>query len=113
MDHHVVVMTGFLTVWLFILFFLRMNTHTKLLLFLNIIHACLGPVVTDFFTILAGLWSICWSVALAGVLNQTYECDANNVCSNPSYGLLFLLFLSYFFTHQVLQVRCVCFVVVY
>lgn len=57
------------------------------------------------FTILAGLWSIAWSIAFVGVFDQTYECnDVTNVCSDPNYGYLFLLFLAYFFTHQVLQV---------
>jgi len=57
------------------------------------------------FAILAGAWSIVWALALMGVFDQTYDCDENNVCTNPSYGLLFLLFLAYFFVQQVIQVR--------
>lgn len=94
---------------------------------------------------LAGLWSVCWSVAFVGkcgthhiigfslsymeytcicifessclthriyisiictgVFDQTYTCDANNVCTDPNYGYLFLMFVAFFFGHQVLQVR--------
>jgi hypothetical protein len=55
------------------------------------------------FAILAGLWSICWSVAFVGVFDSTYTCDANNVCTDVNYGYLFLLFLAFFFGHQVIQ----------
>ena len=52
-------------------------------------------------------WSLLWTIALLGVWDRTYNCttDANGVqtCSSPSYGILFVLFLSYFFTHQVIQ----------
>jgi len=56
-------------------------------------------------TFVAMAWSICWSVAFAGVFDLTYVCDDRNVCSNPNYGYLFLLFLAFFFGHQVFQVR--------
>jgi hypothetical protein len=57
-----------------------------------------------FFTFCAAGWSILWAFAFVGTFDRTYECDANDVCSDPNYGLLLLLFVSYFFTHQVLQV---------
>lgn len=56
--------------------------------------------------LLAFGWSILWSIALFGVWEDTYRCttDANGVTTcNVNYGYLFLLFLSYFFTHQVIQ----------
>jgi hypothetical protein len=78
----------------------------------NLVTACtaikanLGVVVIAFLlTALAGAWSAIWSVAFVGVFDKTYTCDnETNVCSNPNYGYMFLLFVAYFFTHQVLQV---------
>lgn len=58
-------------------------------------------------TAAAAGWSFLWSVAFVGILDRTYECTENavgaEVCSNPNYGYLFLLFLSFFFGHQVIQ----------
>jgi succinate dehydrogenase hydrophobic anchor subunit len=78
----------------------------------NLVTACtairanLGVTLyAYFFTAIAGVWSITWALAFIGIYNKTYECDENNVCSDPSYGYLFLLFVAYFFIHQVLQVR--------
>jgi len=69
------------------------------------IKANLGVIIfAIFFTVLQLLWLVLWSVASMGVLSSTYVCDTNNVC-NPNYGYLFLMFLSLFFTQQVLQVR--------
>jgi len=67
------------------------------------IKANLGVIIfAIFFTVLQLLWLVLWSVASMGVLSSTYVCDANNVC-NANYGYLFLMFLSLFFTQQVLQ----------
>lgn len=58
------------------------------------------------FAFLAGAWSIGWAIAVMGVFDQTYTCTQVNgmdVCSNPSYGILFVLFLAFFFVQQVLQ----------
>lgn len=68
-------------------------------------------VIAYFMVFLAFGWSMLWTVALSGVWDQTYSCedrtDVNgNIkrsCRVNNYGYLFLLFLSYFFTHQVLQ----------
>ena len=69
------------------------------------VKANLGVVVVAYlFTILAGCWSILWSIAVSGTLEQTYKCDAQGHCSSPNYGYIFLLFLSFFFAHQVIQV---------
>jgi hypothetical protein len=57
-----------------------------------------------FFTFCAAGWSILWAFAFIGAFDKTYTCDANDNCSDPNYGILFGLFISYFFTHQVLQV---------
>ena len=57
-------------------------------------------------TALACGWSILWSLAVAGVQDSLVTCEevnGNSSCNNPNYGLLFLLFLSFFFTHQVIQ----------
>ena len=59
-----------------------------------------------FFALVAFGWSLLWGVALFGVWEQTYRCTTNaqgvTTC-DINYGYLFLLFLSYFFTHQVIQ----------
>lgn len=60
-------------------------------------------------TFVAMAWTFCWSIAFAGVFNNTYTCNANNVCSDPNYGYLFLLFVAFFFGHQVFQVSDCCF----
>ena len=67
------------------------------------VKANLGvTVVAMFFTLLEVGWLTLWSVAVAGTFYETSECNANGVCTQ-NYGYLFLLFLSLFFTQQVLQ----------
>lgn len=57
------------------------------------------------FVILAFLWSIVWTIATIGVYDKTTVCDEQtNVCS-VNYGYLFLLLLSFYWTHQVIVVR--------
>jgi hypothetical protein len=78
----------------------------------NLVTACtavkanLGVALyAYFFALLAGGWSIAWALAFVGVFNQTSDCsNANEQCS-PGYGLLFVLFLAFFFVEQVIQVR--------
>lgn len=49
-------------------------------------------------------WSILWSIALAGVYDQVIvDVNGNGQANNINYGYYFLLFLSFFFTHQVIQ----------
>mmetsp|Transcript_1175 Transcript_1175/g.1426 ORF Transcript_1175/g.1426 Transcript_1175/m.1426 type:complete len:481 (-) Transcript_1175:260-1702(-) len=51
-------------------------------------------------------WTILWTVVMVGVQDKLITCEqvnGVNQCTSPNYGLLFLLFLSYFFTHQVLS----------
>jgi hypothetical protein len=82
----------------------------------NLLTACTairkngGVVLVSFvYVCIAFGWTLLWAVALAGVSNQvvaTSEAIVNGVVvtsSTPNYGLLFLLLLSYFFTHQVIQ----------
>jgi len=67
------------------------------------IKANLGVTIfAMFFTVLQLFWLVLWSVAFAGVYSSTYVCDNNNKC-DANYGFLFLLFVSLFFTQQVLQ----------
>jgi hypothetical protein len=62
-----------------------------------------------FFAILAAGWSIMWAFAFVGTFDKTYDCNDNgNDCGDPNYGYLFLLFVAYFFSHQVLQVSQSC-----
>ena len=78
----------------------------------NLVTACtaikanLGVTLYAYiFTIVAGVWSVTWSVAFIGIYDESATCDEQNVCDDPSYGALFGLFVAYFFVHQVLQVR--------
>jgi ABC-type glycerol-3-phosphate transport system permease component len=75
------------------------------------IKANLGVTVfAYFFTVLAGCWSILWALAVSGAMEQSASsnpCDENGEnCGDPNYGVMFLLFLSFFFAHQVIQ-NCV------
>mmetsp|Transcript_5203 Transcript_5203/g.9981 ORF Transcript_5203/g.9981 Transcript_5203/m.9981 type:complete len:273 (-) Transcript_5203:1138-1956(-) len=60
-----------------------------------------------FFLLLAFGWSILWTIALVGIWDDTITCVVNeagqNVCTEVNYGILFGMFVSYFFTHQVIQ----------
>ena len=72
------------------------------------IKANLGVAIYAYvFAALAGAWAVCWALAVMGVFDQTYTCMEVNgvdVCTDPSYGILFVLFLAFFFVQQVLQV---------
>jgi len=60
--------------------------------------------VAYFFIALALGWSLLWAVAVAGVSNKVIvESDNPYEGNQVNWGYLFLLFLSYFFTHQVIQ----------
>ena len=76
----------------------------------NLVTACTairgncGIIFTTFiFEGLAFGWTFLWVLALFGTIDSTYSCNANNVCDGVNYGYVFLLFLSFFFTHQVIQ----------
>jgi hypothetical protein len=82
----------------------------------NLLTACTairknaGVVFVSFvFVCIAFGWTLLWAVASAGVSNQiitSSEVEIDGVKytqSTPNYGYLFLLLLSYFFTHQVIQ----------
>jgi len=60
-------------------------------------------LVAYLLTFLALGWSVLWSIALVGVYDQTATTDANGNVTGMNYGYLFLLFISYFWTHQVIQ----------
>ena len=67
------------------------------------IKANLGVVFCAiFFTLIEVGWIVLWAVAFAGVM-----CDNNNlscqITEQMDYFYIFLLFLSLFFTQQVLQ----------
>eukprot|EP00557_Chaetoceros_sp_GSL56_P002192 CAMPEP_0176500768 /NCGR_PEP_ID=MMETSP0200_2-20121128/13771_1 /TAXON_ID=947934 /ORGANISM="Chaetoceros sp., Strain GSL56" /LENGTH=517 /DNA_ID=CAMNT_0017899545 /DNA_START=166 /DNA_END=1719 /DNA_ORIENTATION=- len=79
------------------------------------IRANCGVVIISYiFTALACGWSILWTLAVAGIQERLITCEQQTnvngnpvtVCNDPNYGYFFLLFLSFFFTHQVLQ-NCV------
>jgi hypothetical protein len=68
------------------------------------IKANLGVTIFAYlFTGFEVAWVVLWAIAFSGTMNATYSCDANNVCTNPNYGILFVLLVSFFFTQQVLQ----------
>lgn len=55
--------------------------------------------------IFAFFWVLLWNVAVIGVQDQLITCEEVNgqqVCSNPNYLLFFLLFVSLYFTQNVL-----------
>lgn len=52
-------------------------------------------------SIIAIVWSVVWTIAFLGVYEATKVCDANQVCT-MNYGYLFLLLISYYWTHQVI-----------
>jgi len=59
-----------------------------------------GDVVAAF------AWTLLWTVALLGIQDSIVTCEEVNgeqQCGGINYLYLFLLFISYFFTHQVLQ----------
>ncbi|MGK3755666.1 MAG: hypothetical protein ACI8RD_007976, partial [Bacillariaceae sp.] len=69
------------------------------------IKANLGVTIfAIFFSILQVGWLVVWTIAFVGVYESTTaNCDVNSGACNMNYGFLFLLFLSLFFTQQVLQ----------
>eukprot|EP00571_Detonula_confervacea_P012360 CAMPEP_0172303330 /NCGR_PEP_ID=MMETSP1058-20130122/4866_1 /TAXON_ID=83371 /ORGANISM="Detonula confervacea, Strain CCMP 353" /LENGTH=494 /DNA_ID=CAMNT_0013014089 /DNA_START=17 /DNA_END=1501 /DNA_ORIENTATION=- len=84
----------------------------------NLLTACTaikknaGVIFVAFgFVMLAFAWTLLWSVSLMGVwekvvVSETQETAGGQVQytqNSVNYGYLFLLFLSYFFTHQVIQ----------
>ena len=83
----------------------------------NLLTACTairknaGVVFLSFvLVVLAFAWTLLWAVALAGVSDTLLETEQVTINgqtyqqTNPAnYGYLFLLLLSYFFTHQVIQ----------
>ena len=78
---------------------------------------CGITIAAYIFVILAALWSFVWAIAVLGTFNSVFTCvdqEAREQCtiSSSGYGFLFLLFLAYFFSHQVLQVSFVLLLVV-
>jgi len=69
------------------------------------VQANLGVIVhAVFFTLLEIGWFVIWAIAVvAGRFEKTTTCNDNDNGCSQNYGLLFLLFLSLFFTQQVLQ----------
>jgi hypothetical protein len=66
------------------------------------IKANLGVAIfAIFFSLLQLGWLVIWTIAFTGVYNATTANCVDNC--NMNYGFLFLLFLSLFFTQQVLQ----------
>mmetsp|Transcript_12135 Transcript_12135/g.25612 ORF Transcript_12135/g.25612 Transcript_12135/m.25612 type:complete len:478 (+) Transcript_12135:228-1661(+) len=78
---------------------------------INLLTACTAVkhnagviLVAYFFIALAFGWSLLWAVALTGVWEKVIVESENPFEENKvGWGYLFLLFLSYFFTHQVIQ----------
>mmetsp|Transcript_25256 Transcript_25256/g.37419 ORF Transcript_25256/g.37419 Transcript_25256/m.37419 type:complete len:481 (-) Transcript_25256:216-1658(-) len=61
------------------------------------------------FPVFAAGWTILWSLAVTGIQDTLITCsevEGETVCTDPNYGIWFVLFVSFFFTHQVLQ-NCV------
>lgn len=79
----------------------------------NLLTACTAVrencgvvLVAYFFVALAFGWTLLWSVSLMGVWDHVIQSEttaAGYQQNSVNYGYLFLLLLSYFFTHQVIQ----------
>jgi hypothetical protein len=71
---------------------------------------CGVTIIAYLFAAMGFAWVFLWFVAVAGFSDQFMNCvsDGNGgtVCSSPNYVILFFLFLSLFFTQQVLN-NCV------
>ena len=64
----------------------------------------LGSIIWAYiFTAILVGWIVLWSISFSGVFNSTYVCNDINQQCEVNYGLLFLLFVSFFFTQQVIQ----------
>lgn len=79
---------------------------------INLLTACTAirknggvVIVAYFFVALAFGWTMLWSVGLMGVWDQVVTTNqfGQSEVSGSGWGYLFLLLLSYFFTHQVIQ----------
>lgn len=69
---------------------------------LTVVKRNFGIILLAFvFVIVALLWSLLWTLAFSGVYDQTLVCDGETCSMN--YGYLFLLLLSYYWTHQVIM----------
>jgi hypothetical protein len=67
------------------------------------IKANLGVTIFAYlFTGFEVAWVVLWAIAFSGTMNATYSCN-ENVCTDPNYGILFVLLVSFYFTQQVLQ----------
>ena len=83
----------------------------------NLLTACTAirknggvVIVAYFYLALAFGWTLLWSISVMGVWEAVVQSETQEVGGNVTYtsnsvnwGYLFLLFLSYFFTHQVIQ----------
>mmetsp|Transcript_50445 Transcript_50445/g.74825 ORF Transcript_50445/g.74825 Transcript_50445/m.74825 type:complete len:473 (+) Transcript_50445:182-1600(+) len=64
-------------------------------------------IIAYFFAILSFAWFMLWALVTVGIYVATTCDDVTGVCTgSPNGGFVFLLFLSFFFTTQVLQ-NCV------
>jgi len=68
---------------------------------------CGVTLVGYLVVIVAFGWSILWCSAVLGLQHNIYKCETNadgiETCSNPNYGIIFGMALSFFFTQQVLK----------
>ena len=67
---------------------------------------CSVSFIAYIFTALAFAWVVLWSLVLAEIQEDVLGCveqDGVTVCQNSSYGVMFLLFVSLFFTAEVLK----------
>lgn len=69
------------------------------------VKANFGVVILSlFFAVLEIVWLVIWTIAFMAVYDETFDCKgADQTSCQINYGFLFLLFISMFFTQQVLQ----------
>jgi len=65
---------------------------------------CGTTVVAYFMTVLGMVYTLIWILAVIGVYDKTADCDSDGECKNdPNTGLVFLMFVFYFWMQQVTQ----------
>lgn len=62
-----------------------------------------GSIFVAFiFLLFAFVWSLIWGMAVSGLYDQIYK-GCNGQTCDINYGIIFGLFLSFFFGHQIIQ----------
>jgi len=64
---------------------------------------CGLTVVAYLMTMLGMVYTLIWILAVIGVYDKTSDCDGDDCEEEPNYGVMFILFVFYFWMQQVTQ----------